>query len=710
MIKKISIVALLATTSLYSNSNRDILASYNGNSGVFETPNARILNDWSMRFFLSKDTPYSYYGITMTPLPFLETNFHITQVDGVAGFDNSSGYGDYKDKSLSFKLLLNNESKYLPSIAFGVDDTWGTSLYTSKYFVFSKKYSYFDFTLGYAKGRLGGEDLSKYISDGKNSGSFNNNAINFLKNKNWSGGKPFGSVAFEFSNKLSLLAEYNQIDYSKDKVNPYFNGSRYKLPKSKFNYGLKYQYSKNSIFNLSYQRGTTLSFGYSYQFNFDRTGMFNHLPDPKWKADRKKKNEYKDLDEEVLSKKLANEIAAEKFKNVKVSVNENKIWAEINNSRYHSDLKAAGRAISTIDEVAPNYYDTIYLTLKDKELKKKTLKVNRIEFDMYENEKVSDKYMKDALVITNNVEEKLVEFKNKKEPYVSKSINADSLKYSFSPKIRTMLNHKDKAFAMKATVRLKASYYLDNLQINTAIEHPFYNSGKNLSSEPLENERLSLRSGITEHFTYNDTQLSYLSAAYINRIPYNSFFKIEIGYLEYAFAGYDLEWYKPIFNERFGIGLQYQNVYKREVDNMFKLNTDYNYSGKFLNLYALVSPKYDLHFGAKLGQFLAGDKGIKLSIARHFKNFTLGAYATYTNSKDVFENDENKGYIDKGIFLTVPLEVFTYKNVKKRVGFGLSPWTRDVGQIAGTTNSLFPISNSENNTQIMKKYINTFKE
>lgn len=709
MLKKISIFFFLPIVC-----NGLILenkSSFSGNTGVFETPTARILSDWSMRFFMNQDKPYTYYGVTATPLPFFEANFHMTQVDGISGFSDSDGYGDYKDKSLSFKILLKEESEFLPSIAFGVDDMWGTALFTSKYLVFSKKINYFDLTLGYAKGRLGGEDLRKYSSNTNNSGSFDNNAINFLKDRDWGGGKPFGSLVFRATPKLSLLGEYSSIDYSKDKINPFLNGPKYKLPNSKFNYGLKYKYSDNSIFSLSYQRGNTLSFGYSYQFGFDRTGMFDHLPDPKWKADKKKKTEYKNLDKKELSDKLANEVAAEKFKNVKVSVSDKKIWAEIDNTRYHNDLKATGRAISTIDEVAPSFYDTIYLTLKDKELKKKTIKVNRSEFDMYENEKVSDSYMKDAIKISNNVEKEFADFKGKNEPYISDSVNTETFKYSISPKIRTMLNHKDKPFAMKATIRLKAALYLnDYIEINSAVEHPFYNSGKTLSAEPLEDERLSLRSDITKHFIYNDTQLSYLSATYKDRAFYNSFIKAEVGYLEYSFAGLDLEWYKPFFNERFGIGLQYQNVYKRQIDNMFKMNKEYSYDAKFLNLYYLASPKYDLHVGAKIGQFLAGDKGVKFNISRHYKNFTLGAYATYTNSKEVFSNSENQGYIDKGIYLVVPLEVFTYKNVKKRVSFGLSPWTRDVGQSAGTTNSLFPMNNSENNTQIMKKNINKFKE
>ncbi|UTJ07320.1 YjbH domain-containing protein [Arcobacter roscoffensis] len=709
-LKTLSILPLTASFLLAAKTPENITATYSGNTGVFETPNARIMKDWSMRFFLNEDKPYRYYGLTATPLPFIEANFHMTQVSGVAGFSDSEGYGSYKDKSLSVKFLLKKEGEYTPALAIGADDIWGTSLYTSKYLVLSKNIGYFDLSLGYAKGRLGGEDLKKYEANSSNSGSFDNNSINFLKNTDWGGGKPFGSVVFNASPSFSLMAEYAPIDYAKDKVNPYTVGD-YELPKSKFNYGLKYKYSNNSIFNLSYQRGNTISFGYTYQFGFDRTGMFDHLPDPRWKASDEKKAEYKNLNEKELSDKLSKEVAAEKFKYVKTAVNENSVWTEIDNPRYYNELKAAGRAISAVDEVAPKKYDTIYMTIKDKEIKKKTIKVNRAEFDMYENQKVSDAYMRDAILISNDTDGMYEKFSKGKDLYISDSVATEKFRYKFAPKIGTMLNHKDKPFAMKISMAANASYeFTDNFEVHGSIEHPLYHSGTELSSSPLEEGKLSLRGDITEHFTYNDTQMSHLSMVYKANAFNDSFFKAELGYLEYSFAGVDLEWYKPMFDERFGIGLQYQNVYKREVDELFGIKDEYKYDAKFLNLYYLVNQKYDLHMGAKIGQFLAGDKGIRLEVARNYKNFTFGAFATYTDSKKVFENEDNKGYIDKGVYIKVPLEVFTYKNVKDRLRFGLTPWTRDVGVSASTLDSLYPMNNSENNTQIMKKYINNLRE
>lgn len=702
------ILSSLICSNLYSSNG----AMYSGNTGILETPNARIMPDWSMRMFINRDEPFTYYGFAGTPLPFLEANFHITQISGVAGFSDSDGYGDYKDKSISFKLLLNEEKKYVPSIAFGGEDIDGTGLYTSKYLAFSKEIGYFDFTLGYAKGRLGGEPVQSVNT--QNSGSTNNTGLNFMRDLSWAGGKPFGNILFNVTPDLSFMTEYSSIDYSKDKVNPFTRTDEFDLPDSNINYGAKYALSDNSTLSLSFQRGNQISFGYSYQFGFSRNGMFDHLPDEKWKANSDKKLQYINLDEKQLSDKLANEVAAEKFSNVQTSVNENKIWTEFDNPRYDEDIKAVGRAISTVDEVAPENYDTIYATIKQKDVPKKTFKVNRQEFDAYENGKVSDEYFKNALIITNSVEEMEKEFKNEKNDiYKTEPLGTEKFTYYIGPSFKTYLNAKDKPFAMKVSAMATVNYDISKgLFIKSNFLHPLYNSIEDLNNDGgLEKEaneeinKLSIRSNMLKYYQYDDTQMQRFTLDYLFRMPYDSFGKVEVGYLDLAFAGTDLEWYKSFINDKFGLGVQYQYIYKRPFYDMLEIYDDTIFDAKFINAYMLLSEKYDMHMGIKYGQFLAGDKGFRLDFSRSYRSFTIGAYTTVTNSDEVFTSAENKGYIDKGIYIRVPLDVFTYKNVKGKANYGLSPWTRDVGQYAGTSMSLYPMDSDENNINIMKKNV-----
>ena len=690
--------------------------TYTGNTGILETPNARIMPDWSMRFFISQDKPYTYYGFAGTPLPFLESNFHISQLDGVSGFSDSAGYGQYKDKAISFKLLLKNEDKYSPSVVFGGDDIWGTGLYTSKYIAMSKEISYFDFTLGYAKGRLGGEVVKSVNTT--NSGSTDNTAFSFMRDLSWGGGKPFGSVLFKATPDLSLVAEYSPINYAYDKINPFLTGDKYDLPDSNINYGLKYSISDNSSINLSYQRGNQISFGYIYQFGFSRTGLYEHDPDPKWKANENAKKSYENLNEKELSDKLSNEIAAEKMSNVRTSVNENKIWAEFDNAKYDEDLKAVGRTISTIDEVAPENYDTIYATLKMRDVPMKTVKVNRKEFDAYENEQVSSDYFKNAVVLTNSVEKMEEEFKNGKEDiYKTDIVGTEKFSYGLSPSLNHYLNDKEKPYALKASAFVYANYDIaPGIFLKARVFQPFYNTIKDIKNKGgledsgTEENKLSINSGMLKYTQYNDTQLANLTVDYLFRAPYETLGKVEVGYLSPAFMGSDLEWYKSLFEDSFGIGIQYQYLYKRPVDDMFSIYEDLTYEAKFVNAYMLLSDKYNIHMGVKAGEFLAGDRCVRVDLARTYRGFTVGAYATVTNSNEVFTSEENRNYIDKGIYISMPIDTISKQSFKGSLNYSISPWTRDVGQFAGGSMSLYPMNNTENNIQLMKNNINKILE
>ncbi|MCA3255324.1 MAG: YjbH domain-containing protein, partial [Alphaproteobacteria bacterium] len=54
-----------------------------------------------------------------------------------------------------------------------------------------------------------------------------------------------------------------------------------------------------------------------------------------------------------------------------------------------------------------------------------------------------------------------------------------------------------------------------------------------------------------------------------------------------------------------------------------------------------------------------------------------GAFATFTN---VSAADFGEGSFDKGIYLTIPLDLFYVRNVRSSVGIAWRPLIRDGGQ------------------------------
>ncbi|MGB5793049.1 YjbH domain-containing protein, partial [Poseidonibacter sp.] len=104
------------------------------------------------------------------------------------------------------------------------------------------------------------------------------------------------------------------------------------------------------------------------------------------------------------------------------------------------------------------------------------------------------------------------------------------------------------------------------------------------------------------------------------------------------------------------------------------------------------------------------DKGVKINLARQYKGFTIGAYATFTNSDKYFTSEDNKNYTNKGVFVRIPLEIFTNRSLKAKANYNISQSTRETGQYAKTSYDLDSIINSENNIKVMKRQIRNLEE
>lgn len=91
-----------------------------GETGLMETPTARVLEYGKYRFGFSQVEPYRYYYGTVSPLQGLEINGRVTEIMGVQEDltdPNWKNYGNYKDKAFDLKYQFIHEGKYWPAIA-----------------------------------------------------------------------------------------------------------------------------------------------------------------------------------------------------------------------------------------------------------------------------------------------------------------------------------------------------------------------------------------------------------------------------------------------------------------------------------------------------------------------------------------------------------------------------------------------------------------
>ena len=99
-------------------------------------------------------------------------------------------------------------------------------------------------------------------------------------------------------------------------------------------------------------------------------------------------------------------------------------------------------------------------------------------------------------------------------------------------------------------------------------------------------------------------------------------------------------------------------------------------------------PEQEIALELKSGQFLAGDRGTRITVSKFFNGVILSAWYSFTNTS-MFTDGFNHGYHDKGIAVSIPIRLFSGKDSKTAYTIGLSPWTRDVAQDIVHYNNLF---------------------
>ncbi|MFZ2889655.1 YjbH domain-containing protein, partial [Sulfuricurvum sp.] len=439
---------------------------------------------------------------------------------------------------------------------------------------------------------------------------------------------------------------------------------------------------------------------------FHDEGLYPHEPDPRWRAIAGTPERFERYDDRNLSLILADEIAVERYSNVQVAVNDTKVWASIENPKYNSPIKALGRVADILDETAPRRIDDFYIALKQSDLEYSVLNVSRHDIRKIKSDpqtQISEK----TLSFSEDTEESYQQFSGEKEIYKTDTIGGKNFAWLFKPSLQTYLNDKDNPLTYKISLLGGGRYQtLPGGFMYGRLRFPIANTTDSVGLKTLEPASSATRTDSLKYIQYNGVQLQDLVYDQVVKLPWNFYGRGEIGYFEAAYGGMDVELYRPIAGGRYGIGVEYQTVQKRLVDDLFGFE-DVRFQGKFINLFANLYPPLGIKAKAKVGEFFAGDRGIHLTFLREFKHFTMGAFITKTDT-DVFQSESNRGYMDKGVFLSIPLSTIAPKKIRGSLSYSLKPWTRDVAQYASQLNSLVGLHPS--NVFEMNENRDEFKE
>ncbi len=654
------------------NTNPDLGSSYSdwGMTGLIQTPTARMQEAGEVALTVAKNDPYTLYTMAIQPTDNLEVGVRFTDIaDRPYGKADDDGDKSLKDKSLSVKLKVLDESKYLPSVAVGMRDPLGTGLFDGEYIVANKRFKNVDASLGIGFGYLGNrknisnplgsahENYKTRKSDRKDFGGQPNY-------KNWFTGKGalFGGVLWQTPYEpLSVKVEYDGNDYSQE---PSAEG---KLEtKSPINLGLQWQTDDVNL-SVGYERGTQLTAGITLHDNIATAvpTVKSHLPkyltainkvasmsndiEKSKKNINKQDNDFKEQLEKITGLNVINLIKGKDE------------WQIIVDGDIGIYLrKKINRGMKLLNQTANANVETFKFVIQSQNKPLKTIAVNREDWLIKQNKYLSPSFAQDPM------QEELATVEPKSDPR--------KITYHIRPSLSQSFGGPDGylyALDLNAGMNIPLS---KNTWLDTEAKVNVHNNYDEFDyTGPSKLPRV--RTNIREYATKSNIKLSHAQINQLYKLTPNVFALGYAGYLEPMYAGVGGEvLYRP-YNSSWGVGFDINSVKQRDFDQGFGLK-DYHTNTGHVNFY-WDTDWQGVEVKAKAGKYLAGDVGATLDLSKKFDNGAkMGAWATKT---DVSSAEFGEGSFDKGIYFSMPLNALVENFSKDSFGFTWHPLLRDGG-------------------------------
>ena len=626
-----------------------------------EIPNARILEDGVVRLGAAQALPFRWYYGGMGILPGFEFTGRITEVTNISpeGKAFGPGYGANKDKSVHLKYQIFPESKELPALAIGFDDFWGTGQFTNEYLVMSRVVYPFDFTFGVGSKRLSG------------------GAVQFFTD-NYS---LFGGFELELNDRFMFMAEYNPIKYENDPTS--FRG----VPKGAdipVNVGLRTKLIKGIEMGVSFQRGDTLGLSLSVT-SLLGDQVLPQAPDPAplLPVDRRP---FKERNNKDIIQGIYDAVKKAGFENVAVYTDGKNIICEFHNNKYLSNQKAVGRVLRLLLFYSPEDTKLLTTIVKNDSFPILKVSVKPDYMDKYILGDIPEDIFMNKLLKIEVTDGKIESTDNK---YLK---IADDNGYNFVFNIKPDLDiyWNDPSGFLKFSTGISPYFTMDLWKGASAYVRfsiPFYSNITSPSTEELPPD--VVRSDIAKYKKDNYT-FDRLEVDQIFRLSERLFSMISVGYFESMYAGISGEALYFVGDGRYAFGIGSDWVKKRVPKKLFELmDVDrYTVLGSAYYYYSGL----DMTFKTQYGRFLAGDMGWKIDVNRRYKTgAVLGMFVTFTDTDDITQPSFNDGYNNKGVYLRLPIRMFYANDSTQLLHYGISPWTRDVGQTVSHWKDLYSI-------------------
>lgn len=659
-----------------------------GGVGLLQTPTARMAPAGEISLNYRDNDQYRYYSGSMQLFPWLETTLRYTDVRTrkYSSVEAFSGEQTYKDKAFDLKVRLWEEGYWLPQVAVGARDIGGTGLFDGEYVVANKAWGPFDFSLGLGWGYLGTSgNIKNPLCTYKQKFCYRDNSYNQAGSVDASQmfhgpTALFGGVEYQTPlQPLRLKLEYEGNNYQQD-----FAG---KLPqKSKFNVGAIYRVTDWADVNLSYERGNTVMFGFTLRNNF------NELR-PNYNDNSRPKYQPQPQDAILQHSVVANQLTLLKynagFANPQIQVKGDTLYVTGEQVKYRDSQEGVVRANRIIMNDLPEGIRTIRVTENRLNMPQVTTETDVASLQRHlEGEPLGQ----ETQLVQQRVEP-IVPDKPEQGWYIEKS----SFDFHIDPVLNQSVGGPESFYMYQLGAMATADWWLSDHLLTTGslFANIANNYDKfNYTDPPRDSKLPRVRTRVRE-YVQNDIYVNNLQANYFQYMGNNFYGQVYAGYLEtmYGGAGAEVLWRPVDSNWAFGIDANYVKQRDwRSAQDMMKF-TDYSVKTGHLTAYWTPPFAQDVLIKASVGQYLAGDKGGTLEVAKHFDSgVVVGTYATITN---VSPKEYGEGDFTKGVYVSIPMDLFTSGATRSRAAVGWTPLTRDGGQMLGRKFDLYSMTSDK---------------
>ncbi len=680
------------------------IASDFGGVGLIQTPTARFAPDGQLSFTGNRVSPYERYAVTFQAMPWLETTLRYSSIGNrlFSEVPEFSGDQSDKDRGLDFKLKLLEETTWRPAVVVGARDFLGTGLFQAEYVVASKQIGPLDVSFGIGWGLLGTRGhianplglLSDSYRDRGGSvaggGTLNNY---YFKGERVSF---FGGLRYDTPIKgLTALVEYDPNDYQSEARN-----NRFPV-RSAINIGVSYQLRSWLQLGASLERGNRVGLRFSMSTNVHNKPTIPKIDPP---APPMRRDGAPDPTPAAAASEPAVPVAMTPTSALGLALERAMVdqgavlfaadlggtvaTVYVAQTRFVDMAQGLGRLSRAAFTVLPVSYEALNVVFVEGGIRTTSVKIYRHLLAEAVNPGAG----------SGEVLWKKIEFAppppmpDEDEISYRGSVltSPPRLFWGVNPGLRNTLGRPEQFILYQAFVRVAGSLEVKpGLSVSGSVTLNLSDNFNQLRIRS-DSQLQHVRSDIDQYLKEGRTAIANLQADYSFNITPSLFGHVYGGLLEEMFGGVGGEVLWRPYDAKWTVGAELAWVKQRSFKGRFGFQNYSTLTGFVTGSYRFSGP--EITASVRLGRYLAKDMGGTFQLSRRFRSgATVGAFATFT---DVSAAEFGEGRFDKGIFITIPLDLVFNRHVRSGVGVAWHPLIRDGGQQLVVRKPLFAVTDS----------------